>query len=130
MSSTWIRGPARSGSTSARWPMPDGALTLGELADQVRSKNAGPFWITMDVFFRSEPDYTFVTTSGVLSPQAIGRLYQVDPATVKYFQLPGILAVKISFPRAVTAGSFEDRDLHAGQQYFPLAGLPLPDPPP
>ena len=109
--------------------MPDGALTLGELADQVRSKNAGPFWITMDVFFGSEPDYTFVTTSGVLSPQAIGRLYQVGPATVKYFQLPGILAVKISFPRRVTAGSFDDRDLHAGQQYVPLAGLALPDPP-
>ena len=109
--------------------MPEAALTLGELADQVRSKNAGPFWITLDVFFRSEPDYTFVTTSGVLSPQAIGRLYQVDPATVKYFQLPGILAVKISFPRPVTAGSFHDRDLHAGQQYVPLAGLPLPDPP-
>jgi Domain of unknown function (DUF4387) len=109
--------------------MPDGALTLGELAAQVRSKNAGPFWITMDVFFSSEPDYTFVTTSGVLSPQAIGRLYQVDPATVKCFELPGILAVKISFPRPVPAGSFEDRDLHAGQQFVPLAALPLPDPP-
>jgi hypothetical protein len=109
--------------------MPDGALTLGELAGQVRSKNAGPFWITMDVFFRSEPDYTFVTTSRVLSPQAIGRLYQVDPATVKYFELPGILAVKISFPRPVTAGSFEDRDLHGGQQFVPLAALPLPAPP-
>ncbi|MDX6339472.1 MAG: hypothetical protein QOG05_6812 [Streptosporangiaceae bacterium] len=109
--------------------MPDAALTLGELAGQVRSKNAGPFWITMDVFFRSEPDYAFVTTSGVLSPQAIGRLYDVDPATVKYFELPGILAVKISFPRPVTAGSFGDRDLHGGQQFVPLAALRLPAPP-
>src|SRR5258707_12074423 len=125
MSSTWIMQRARSGSTSARWPMPDGALTLGELADQVRSKNAGPFWITMDVFFRSEPDYTFVTTSGVLSPQAIGHLYQVDPATVKYFQLPGILAVKISFPRPVTAGRVGARGPHPGQQYLP----PAPPPP-
>jgi len=109
--------------------MPDGALTLGDLAGQVRSKNAGPFWVTMDVFFRSEPDYTFVTTSGVLSPEAVGHLYQVDPDTVKYFELPGILAVKISFPRPVTAGNFEDRDLHAGQQYVPLAAVPLPDSP-
>ncbi len=51
------------------------------------------------------------------------------PSPVKYFELPGILGVKISFPRPVTAGSFEDRDLHAGQQFVPLAGLPLPDPP-
>jgi hypothetical protein len=26
----------------------------------------------------------------------------------------------------VVAGSFEDRDLHAGQQYLPLAMLPIP----
>src|SRR5258705_13834286 len=116
MCSTWIREPACSGSTSVRWPMPDRELTLGELAGQVRSKNAGPFWITMDVFFRSEPDYTFVISSGAVSPQAIGRLYQVDPASVKYFQLPGILALKISFPRPVTAGC--------------LAGPGPPPPPP
>ena len=106
--------------------MPDAALTLGELAAQVRSKNAGPFWITLDVFFATEADYGLVTRSGVLSRQVIAGLYQVDPAAVKYFELPGILAVKISFPRPVTAGSFADRDLHAGQQHVPLAGLRIP----
>ena len=106
--------------------MPDDMLTLGELASQVRSKNAGPFWITLDVFFKNKTDYQLVTNSTVLSKQAIGRLYQVDPATVKYFELPDILALKISFPRPVTAGSFEDRDLHAGQQHVPLLGVRLP----
>jgi hypothetical protein len=110
--------------------MPESPLTLGELADQVRSKNAGPFWITLDVFFTSEPDYQLVTASAVLSPHAIAGLYQVDPATVRCFELPGILAVKISFPRPVTAGSFEDRDLHGGQQHVPLAALRLPTPRP
>jgi Domain of unknown function (DUF4387) len=106
--------------------MPDGARTLGELAAQVRSKNAGPFWLTLDVFFKNQADYQHVTGSGVLSPQSVGRLYQVDPATVQYFELPGILAVKISFPRPVTAGSFTDRDLHGGQQHVPLVGLRIP----
>lgn len=106
--------------------MPDDPLTLGELAAQIRSKNAGPFWLTLDLFFASEADYYLVTNSGVLSRQAIGDLYHVDPAAVKYFEIPGILALKISFPRPVTAGSFADRDLHAGQQHVPLAGLRLP----
>ena len=106
--------------------MPEHALTLGELASQIRSKNAGPFWITLDVFFADESGYRLVTRSGALSPQAIADLYQVDPAVVKYFELPGIVAVKISFPRPVTAGSFHDRDLHAGQQHVPLAGLRIP----
>jgi hypothetical protein len=106
--------------------VPDGTLTLGELADQVRSKNAGPFWITLDVFFKSEADYQFVINSAALSKEVIARLYQVDPATVQCFELPGILALKISFPRPVAAGSFHDRDLHAGQQHVPLASLRLP----
>ncbi len=105
--------------------MPESTLTLGEVADQVRSKNAGPFWITLDVFFKNEAGYQLVTSSAALSQQAIARLYQVDPTTVKYFELPSILALKISFPRPVTAGSFEDRDLHAGQQHVLLAGLRL-----
>jgi hypothetical protein len=104
--------------------------TLGELAEQVRSKNAGPFWITLDVFFRNTQDYEFVTGSGILSPQAIGRLYRVDPGRVRYFELPALHVVKISFPRPVTAGSFEDRDLHGGQQHVPLAAVALPGPSP
>jgi hypothetical protein len=106
--------------------VPDRSIALGELASQVRAKNAGPFWITLDVFFASESDFRLVTGSAVLSAETIGRLYRVDPATVKYFELPGIPAVKISFPRPVTAGSFEDRDLHAGQQHVPLLGLRVP----
>jgi Domain of unknown function (DUF4387) len=106
--------------------MPDETLTLGELASEVRSKNAGPFWVTLDVFFASEPDYLLAVNSGALSAQAVADRYLVDPATVKYFELPAIRAVKISFPRPVTAGSFEDRDLHAGQQHVPLAGLRIP----
>ena len=28
--------------------------TLGTLAGQIRSKNAGPFWVTIDIFLRNE----------------------------------------------------------------------------
>jgi hypothetical protein len=94
--------------------------TLGEIAQVVRSKNAGPFWFTLDVFFRSDSDFAHVRDSGVLTAQKIGELYGVDPALVKRFELPSIRAMKFSMPRAVVAGSFEDRDLHAGQQHVPL----------
>jgi len=104
----------------------DAQLTIGDLAAQVRGKNAGPFWMTLDVFLRDDADFAFLTRSGVLTPAAIAVLYGVDAADVKYFELPTIRAVKISFPRAVTAGSFADRDLHAGQQHVPLASVVLP----
>jgi hypothetical protein len=95
--------------------------TLGEIAKAIRSKNAGPFWITLDVFFESDADFAQVQMAGVLTAERIGELYGVDPALVKTFELPGIKAMKFSMPRSVVAGSFEDRDLHAGQQHVPLA---------
>ncbi len=107
--------------------MGDRARRLGDVAQVVRSKNAGPFWITLDVFFHNDADFTFVRDTNVLGPETIGRIYGVDPALVRSFQLPTLKAMKFSMPRPVVAGSFEDRDLHAGQQHVPLALLPIPN---
>src|SRR3977135_1403339 len=100
--------------------------TLGNIASVVRSKNAGPFWLTLDVFFRDDEDFEHVRRSNVLNAQNVGRLYLVDPALVKVFELPELRVVKISLPRHAVAGSFEDSDLHGGQQHVPLALLPVP----
>jgi hypothetical protein len=108
--------------------MPESARRLGEIAKIIRSKNAGPFWITLDVFFGSDADFALVQDAGVLTAEKIGELYGVDPALVKRFELPAIKAMKFSMPRAVVAGSFEDRDIHAGQQHVPLAQVPIPGP--
>jgi hypothetical protein len=103
-----------------------GVLTIGQLAEEVRSKNAGPFWMTLDIFLRNDADYEYLLASGQLSEEHIGRLYEVDRGSVQIFTLPAIRAIKISFPRSVSAGSFEDRDQHAGQQHIPLSRVPLP----
>jgi hypothetical protein len=99
--------------------------TIGDIAGLVRSKNAGPFWLTLDIFCRSRADYDTIARPAVITPERIGDLYRVDPAHVRVYRIPELLAVKISFPRPVTAGSVGDRDMHAGQQHVPLALLPM-----
>jgi hypothetical protein len=106
--------------------MPEQPTTLGCLADRVRSKNAGPFWQTLDVFLRSDEDYQALIASGTLNPERISELYRVPAEDVEIFHMKDLSAVKISFPRRVPAGSFEDRDQHAGQQHVPLASLAIP----
>jgi hypothetical protein len=98
--------------------------TLGDVADLVRSKNAGPFWMTLDVFFATDADYASVAAPGIIERDRIADLYRVPPDDVRIFRLPSVRAIKISFPRPVTQGSFTDRDMHAGQQYIPLSELP------
>jgi hypothetical protein len=106
--------------------MPSTATILGDLAQLIRTKNAGPFWITIDVFFHDQTDYTRVTDSSALTAQVIAERYRVDADTVRLFQLPAINVIKASFPRPTTQGSFADRDIHAGQQHVPLLTLPVP----
>ncbi len=101
--------------------MADTAITIGQLANEVRSKNAGPFWMTLDIFLRTSEDYYWLTTSKTVNPDSIGRLYDVAPKYVQIFEIPMLKVIKISFPRLVSAGNFADRDQHAGQQHIPLA---------
>jgi hypothetical protein len=100
--------------------------TLQDLATEVRSKNAGPFWVTMELFLRDEAAYAIAADPAFLDEAVIGRLYGVPPAGVRIFRLPALNVVKISFPRPVAQGSLCDRDVHAGQHHVPLALLPLP----
>jgi hypothetical protein len=99
--------------------------TIGEVAHLVRSKNAGPFWQTLDVFLDDDDAYETVAAAPAINPQTIGDLYHVDPDTVRIFRLPAIRVVKVSFPRRVAQGGIADRDMHAGQQHVPLARLRL-----
>jgi hypothetical protein len=99
--------------------------TVRDVAELVRSKNAGPFWQTLDVFLPDDDTYRLVAESPNLSEEVIARLYRVAVEDVKIFRLPSIRVVKISFPRPTTQGGVEDRDMHAGQQHVPLAELAL-----
>ncbi|WP_328469424.1 DUF4387 domain-containing protein [Actinoplanes sp. NBC_00393] len=100
--------------------------TVADLAFEVRSKNAGPFWVTMEVFARDAAAYAVVADAGFLNPEVIAGLYGVPTENVQFFRIPSLNVVKISFPRPVVQGSLHDRDIHAGQHHVPLALLPLP----
>lgn len=99
---------------------------LGDLATEVRSKNAGPFWVTIELFLRDQSAYAIAADPAYLDEEVIARLYGVPAGGVRMFRIPALNVVKISFPRPVPQGSLRDRDIHAGQHHVPLAVLPLP----
>ena len=93
---------------------------LGEVADYVRSKNAGPFWVTVDIFCGDGDRYERVRRAPALSAQAVAALYGVSEDEVRIFADPRLYTVKISFPRLAPQGGTGDADSHAGQQFVPL----------
>ena len=100
-------------------------MTVGEKAKFVRSKNAGPFWITMDVFAANSEDYQEIKNSPNMSKEKLGQLFDTDPDLLKLFFMDDLLVIKVSIPRKAPQGARYERDMHAGQQYIPLLDFEL-----
>ncbi len=96
---------------------------LGDLADKLRAKNAGPFWLTIDVFCPDAEIYQRVSRS--LDTAAVAALYGVPTQVLKRFDIAALNVVKISMPRPNVQGSREDRDMHASQWAWLLADLEI-----
>jgi hypothetical protein len=96
---------------------------LYELAKLIRSKNAGPFQLTIDVMFEDQETYERVLGSGVLSREEFSRLYGTPLDDVKIINYDAANAIKITIPRPITSGDLGDGDMMGGQLYGPLVDL-------
>jgi len=96
------------------------ARTVADFAT-VRSKNAGPFWLTVDFFCATADDFARVCKA--LSNARIARALHADELRLKRFEMPHLRALKISLPRPQVQGSPPDRDMHAAAYACILAEL-------
>jgi hypothetical protein len=86
---------------------------LGEKVKKIRSKNAGPFWITIDIFCGSEEVFKDVCLN--LKNSKIANLLMINIKDLKRFEIEKLNVVKFSFPRNITQGHVLDRDMHGAQ---------------
>lgn len=99
-------------------------VTMKSLASQIRSKNAGPLQITVDIFFENRKNYEYVRDSGVLTAPTVAERYQIPTEEVlEIYMLDHMKAIKISLNRPVPAGSLDDTDMYGSQQHGPLVNL-------
>jgi hypothetical protein len=99
--------------------------TIGETAKYVRSKNAGPFWITIDIFCETSEAFEQFKNSKKITPEVIAKIYGVSVSQIKSFFLPDLMVVKFSFPRLKPQGDRYEQDMHGGQQYVRILNLEL-----
>jgi hypothetical protein len=98
---------------------------LIDLCSLIRSKNAGPFWLTFDFVARDQETYDRIAGSGAITPALFVELYGADPALTTVVHHPAAHAVKVSFPRPVRQGDLRDSDSYGGQFYAPLVDLEI-----
>jgi len=95
--------------------------TLADVAFKVRSKNAGPFWVTVDVFCGDRE--MFAKIRDALTVARVARVFQQPEEVVRCFEIADLNVIKYSLPRPCVQGSRFDRDMHGAQWAVLLAEL-------
>jgi hypothetical protein len=101
---------------------------LGDLATVIRSKNAGPFQVTIDLMFANAEDYGRVLRARAFTAEEVARRYRIDVADVAIIPFERVHAIKITIPRrwgSRGSGSAGDRDVYGAQQHGPLVDLDI-----
>lgn len=86
---------------------------LSDLVRRVWSKNAGPFWVTVDIFCGDAAVYRRISHG--LATGDVATVLGVPAQTLRRFDIPDLHVVKLSLPRAVVQGDRADRDMHGAQ---------------
>jgi hypothetical protein len=101
-------------------------IGISDVASVVRSKNAGPFQLTLDVLFADAAVYRRVRDSGSITAALIAGLYSLDEHAVQLVWFDPAAALKINLPRRHSSASFRDTDVYGAQQHAPLLSLAFP----
>lgn len=99
---------------------------LYDLAAVIRSKNSGPFQITLDVLFDQASVYYEIKKSGIICKERIASLYRMEESRIQepvFYDTA--LGFKVTFDRSISSGSGGDRDVYGAQQHAPLAELKI-----
>ncbi|MFO7611984.1 MAG: DUF4387 domain-containing protein [Clostridia bacterium] len=99
-------------------------VNLTDIADVIRSKNSGPYELTMDVIFRDRDVYEKVLESGQFNKKLIAGLYSIDESDVAgIVEFIPAKAIKATIKRRIVSGSIGDTDVYGAQQHAPLLGI-------
>ncbi len=94
-----------------------------DAARVIRSKNSGPFELTLDVMFKDRTTFELFRRRGLIGTQLIARLYGVAEREISIVWFEPANAVKATFRRRVPSGTPGDTDIYGAQQHGPLLDL-------
>ena len=98
---------------------------VSDLCRHVRTKNAGPFWVTVDFFFKDEETYRQYRDTSDLGPDLFVRLYGTEGQSIKRIPVDSLNMIKISYVRPKPQAWQGERDMHSGQLFARLLDVEI-----
>ena len=99
---------------------------LRDLAAVIRSKNSGPYELTLDVMFKDAATYERVCRSNALTAEVIAGLYRITPdQVINVVHFTPAHAIKATIVRPLASGDPGETDVYGAQQHAPLMELEI-----
>jgi hypothetical protein len=97
---------------------------LVDITDIIRSKNSGPYELTLDIMFKDFESFEKVCAAKVINEETVCRLYNIAPADIiNIVEFKPAKAIKITIRRPLCSGDLGETDVYGAQQHAPLLYL-------
>jgi hypothetical protein len=99
-------------------------MSISDITSVIRSKNSGPYELTLDMMFISHEVYQRVCNANAISEQVICRLYKLTPdKIINIIHFDPANAIKVTIARPICSGDLGETDVYGAQQHAPLLNL-------
>ena len=99
---------------------------LTDIASVIRSKNSGPYELTLDIIFNKFEDFEFISKAGLINTDLICSLYNIIPdQIISIIAFTPAKAIKATIKRPLCSGDLGETDVYGAQQHAPLLSVEL-----
>ena len=97
---------------------------LTDIASVIRSKNSGPYELTLDIIFNNLDDFERVSKAGFINKELICSLYNVtSDQIISIISFAPAKAIKATIKRPLCSGDLGETDVYGAQQHAPLLSI-------
>ena len=99
-------------------------MKLTDAANIIRSKNSGPYELTLDILFKSRAEYERAIRANAISEERVCALYRIGPEKIiGIVNFAPANAIKITIARPMCSGDLGETDVYGAQQHAPLLSI-------
>lgn len=99
-------------------------IKLIDVTNIIRSKNSGPYELTLDIIFKTFEDFKLACDKKIINEELICKLYKITPdEIINIVEFEPANAIKITIKRPICSGDLGETDVYGAQQHAPLLSI-------
>ena len=96
-------------------------VKLADITEIIRSKNSGPYELTIDLMFSSFDWYEKVRAAKAINEKLVCDLYKITPdKIINIIEFDPAKAIKVTIKRPICSGDPGETDVYGAQQHGPF----------